>query len=173
MKKLLLIGTFVVAAVLGITSLAFAQTPNPTTPQTPWGPGMGHGRMQGQFNTDQLNPMHDYMETALAEALGLDVEEIQAARVEGKTVWQLAEEKGISVEDFQAAMLEARQSAIQAMVDDGLLTQEQADWMLSRMQGKWGQGGSGSNGCPGMGGSGRRWSNPQAPSTSNPTSNIL
>jgi len=174
MKKLLLIGTFVLAALVGMTSIAFAQTPNPTTPQTPWGPGMGQGRMRqggmwGQNSTDQLPPMHEYMEGAIAQELGVTVEELQAARADGKTAWQLAEEKGLSVEEFQAAMTTARTNAIQAMVADNVLTQEQADWMLGRMQGKWGQGGYG--GCPGMGGGyGRRWSNPGTPPTNNPTS---
>jgi hypothetical protein len=177
MKKLLLIGTFVLVALVGISSLAFAQTPNPTTPQTPWGPGKGFGGMHpggmwGQFDENQLSPMHDYMQAALAEALGLKIEDLQAAQAEGKTVWQLAEEKGFSVEDFQAVMLEARTSAIQSMVADGLLTQDQADRMLNGMHGMWGQGGSG--GCPGMGGGyGKRWNNPNNPSTSNPTSNSL
>lgn len=175
MKKLLLIGTIVLAALVSVTSFAFAQTPNPTTPQTPWGPGMGQGRMRsggmmGQNNPNQPGAMHEYMETAVADALGITVEELQAAHAEGKTAWQLAEEKGLSLEDFQAAMTAARTSAFQAMVADNVLTQEQADWMLSRMQGKWGQGGFG--GCQGMGG-GRRWSNPGANYNSNPTSNGL
>ncbi len=182
MKKFLVIGTFVLAATLGLASFAYAQTPAPTTPQTPWGSGkMGPGGMHGQYDSDQLNPMHDYMEAAFAQALGVTEEELQSAREAGKTVWQLAEEKGLTVEEFQAKMLEARQSAIQAMVADGIMTQEQADWMLSRMQGNWGEGGYSGSGCPGMsggfggrrGGSGGQWGSPETPSTSNPTVNSL
>jgi hypothetical protein len=45
----------------------------------------------------------------------------------------LAEELGISVEELQAAREKASELALQAMIDDGKLTQEQADLMKARM----------------------------------------
>ena len=37
----------------------------------------------------------------IAEALGITVDEAQAARIEGKSVAELAEEKNISVDDLR------------------------------------------------------------------------
>jgi hypothetical protein len=182
MKKIILVGVVAIAviAALGFAGFASAQTPNPPNPQTPYGPGMmgrgrmGPGGMWGQQGDSQYGPMHEYMEEALAKAMKVDVEDLEAALADGKTMWQFAQEKGLSLEAFQQAMLEGRKNAITAMVEDGLLTKEQGDWMLNRMQNGWGQGGYG--GCPGMGGgfgggfSGRggRWSNPTTPPSSNP-----
>jgi hypothetical protein len=45
----------------------------------------------------------------------------------------LAEALGITVEELQAAQEEANRAAIQQAVDEGLITQEEADSMLSRM----------------------------------------
>ncbi len=90
---------------------------------------MGGARSDGQYG-----PMHEYMEKAFAEALGISEEDLEAALASGKTMWQVAEEKGLTLEQFQKVMLDARQEAFKQMVADGVITQAQADWMLSRMQ---------------------------------------
>jgi hypothetical protein len=182
MKKGLLIGALVgmVISALVVAGYAFAQTPTPV-PQFPFGPGMmggrqsgraGPGMMGGSRSDGQYGPMHEYMEGAFAEALGIPQADLEAALASGKTMWQVAQEKGLTLEQFQKVMLEARQNAFKQMVADGVITQAQADWMLSRMQngGRFG----GQAGCPGMGGfggsgSGSRWNTPPAqptPSTS-------
>jgi hypothetical protein len=181
MKKGLLIGALVgiLVGALVVAGYAFAQTPTPV-PQFPFGRGMMGGRQQGGMmggygNTGQHGPMHEYMEKAFAEALGLTQEDLETALDSGKTMWQVAQEKGLTQEQFQQAMLEARQNAFEQMVADGVITQTQANWMLSHMQNLGGQGGrfGGQGGCPGMGGSysgpGSQWNSPSAqptPSTS-------
>jgi len=127
---------------------------------------MGGARVDGQ-----VGPMHEYMEKAFAEALGISEEDLEAALASGKTMWQVAEEKGMTLEQFQKVMLEARTNAFKQMVDDGVITQAQADWMLSRMGGQGGRFG-GQGGCPGMGGgynggNGSRWNTPPSTSPSN------
>ena len=189
MKKLVLIGVVVIVAVLalGVAGFAYAQEPQPTEP-VPFGPGYGGGMlgrgagmmgrgggMMGRSNQGtegQYGPMHEYMVGAMAEALGMTDEELDAELAAGKTMWQVAEAKGLSLEDFQKLMIDARTAAFEKMVADGVMTQEQADWMLSRMQGMWGQGGA-LGGCPMHGGSGRggRWGAPPAPTTPVPSSN--
>lgn len=130
------------------------------------------GGMGGWQRSGEVGFMHEYMQAALAEALGFSLDEIEAAQKDGKTVWQLAQEKGLTLEEFQAAMTSARQKAIEKMVADGLLTQEQADWMLSRMQNMWGGGFGGRGGCPGMDGDfygpRGRGGYPQSPAPANP-----
>jgi hypothetical protein len=185
-KVLIIVGLVLVAVIaLGTVGYAYAQTPNPQ-PQ-PFGQGMGRGRMGGGMmgggmmggrgingaQTGTYGPMHEYMEAAFAEALGMSEADVEAALAAGTTMWQLAQDKGMSIEDFQKVMTEARAEALKKMVDDGTLTQEQADWMLSRMGGRGGQGG-----CPGMGGDGSygpgrgpggRWNAPQT--TPEPSTN--
>ena len=178
MKKGLLVGALVglVVGALVVAGYAFAQTPTPA-PQFPFGGGMMGGRQRGgmmggyRSSDGQYGPMHEYMEKAFAKALGIKEDDLEAALASGKTMWQVAEEKGMTAEAFQKVMVEARTNAFKQMVADGVITQAQADWMLSRMQNMWGQGGGrfgGQGGCPGMGGgygSGSRWNSPSTPST--------
>lgn len=165
MKKTIWIAALTVIglAAFGMVSFARAQTPAPSTPNTPSNPGMFgrkgsmpwgrmHGGMWGQGVTGEYGPMHDYMQAALAEGLGVSVEDLKTVQADGKTMWQFASEKGLSLEEFQQIMQTARQKAIEKMVEDGLLTREQADWMLNRMQNMWEGGFRGRGGCSGMGG---------------------
>jgi hypothetical protein len=87
----------------------------------------------------------DEMHAALAEALGLSVEDFEAKLASGETVWQIAEAQGVSAETLQAAMQAARADILKQAVADGVLTQEQADAMLSHMsaRGGWGMMGRG------------------------------
>lgn len=166
MKKLV-VGIVVLAAILaaGLTAWTTVNAQAPTPPAPGQWQGFGRGPMHG---IDEEGPLHDAMVQAMAEKLGLTVDELQAKLDGGTTMWQLAEEKGLSVEDFRAAMDAARTQAIDKAVADGTLTQEQADWMKAR-----GQRGMGAGGCMGdnfqrgqpgrMGGGGRmggpRWNN--------------
>ena len=67
----------------------------------------------------------------LAEQLGMTVDELQAELEAGKTIAELAEEKGV---DLDAARIEAMKERIQQAVEDGKMTQEQADWMLQGLE---------------------------------------
>ncbi|RPI90381.1 MAG: hypothetical protein EHM40_18515 [Chloroflexi bacterium] len=71
---------------------------------------------------------------AAAQALGLTTDELTAALKEGKTLEQVAEEAGVDFADVQAAMQAARDTEmrerIQQALDDGTITQENADWLL-------------------------------------------
>jgi hypothetical protein len=92
---------------------------------------------------------------AIAGALGIGEDELEAAFAEGKTPYTLAEELGVDFEQVQAAMQAARAEAVQQAVEDGTLTEEQAEWILSR-QGDvgWHRGGifgPGPGGRPGWG----------------------
>jgi hypothetical protein len=181
MKKLVLIGSIVIVAIIALAAagFAYAQEPQPTEP-VPFGQGYGPGMMGrggmmgrwGQGSTGQYGPMHEYMVGAMAEALGLTDEELDTELAAGKTMWQVAEAKGLSLEEFQTLMVDARKAAFEKMVADGVLTQEQADWMLSRMQGRWGQGGA-QGGCPMHGGAygGGRRGAPPTQTTPVPSSN--
>ncbi len=145
MKKWFLMGSLALVAVIGAAlvmgvGIVNAQAP---TPEPPQGFGGRGGWMMGGDT-----PMSEYMHAALADKLGLTVEELEAKVAEGVTAWQIAEAQGLTVEEFQALMLEARTEALTQMVADGVITQEQADWMSQRGAGRMG----GRGGCPNMDG---------------------
>jgi hypothetical protein len=92
------------------------------------GDGMRGGLAEG------TGPLHTYIQNALAEAFGLTVDELQARHEGGQTLADLAVEQGLTVEQFRDIMTQARAVALNQAVADGVLTQEQADWMLERIE---------------------------------------
>jgi hypothetical protein len=161
MKKTLLVVGILLAllAALAAAGFAFAQKP---TPEVPYGYGMmgsGRGGMMGGYRGEGgYGPMHEYMQDAMAEALGITHEELEERYAAGDTAWTIAQEKGLTQEEFTQLMSDARSKAFDKMVEDGVLTQEQADWMKERMGAGWENGfGAGTGGCMGGGfSSGRR-----------------
>ena len=144
MKKTLLIVAIVVLAlgVLG-AGVAFAQGEQP--PQ-PYGFGMmgGPGMMGGRGG---YGFMHEYVEQALAEKLGLTEDQVEDSLANGNTMYQLALDNGIAETDLSAFMQEVHQSAFGKAVADGVMSQEQADWMLGHMQAMFIDG-NGFGNCP-------------------------
>ena len=153
MKKVLIIAATIVAVIaLGNVLLVSAQggtqpnQPNAACPVSgytcpfsgtmPYGvPGgmMGgnhaqmHGVMMGQ------NGMHEQVWTAVAKKLGLTYTELNAALQNGQTVAQLAQAKGMSLDALKTAALDAMKTSFAELVKQGVMTQEQADWMLDHM----------------------------------------
>lgn len=105
--------------------------------------GGGYGNAGGRGDGQGL--LVSYMQSALAEAFGLTVDELQARNEADETLWDLAAEQGLTAEEFQAKMEGARASAIEQALADGVITQEQADWMQER-QGGFGSRGGGRHG---------------------------
>ncbi len=93
------------------------------------GPMGGHwgGRMGGFGFNGCLPGNYDW----LAEQLGMTVDELKAELKAGKTITELAEEKGV---DLKAAQIETMKERIQQAVEDGTLTQEQADWLIQGLE---------------------------------------
>jgi hypothetical protein len=177
MKKLLIIASIALVAVIafGLTGFAFAQSPTPQTPTAPANPGAGQG--QGGWANGSMGPgmggrggrfggmgmlagqsttgyglMHDEMIAVFAQALSLTPEELQARLDAGETMWAIAQEKGLSADQFTQLMQQARTTALQQAVADGTLTQAQADWMQQRMGPNYPEGyGPGSANCDGSG----------------------
>lgn len=121
MKKLTLSVLLALMALGVFTGAAAAQTT---------GPGYGL--------------LHDYMAAALAEALDLTVDEVNARLLAGETMYEIALAEGIAAEDIPALLVEVRTAAINAAVADGVITQAQADRMLARLA----QRGYGMGTCP-------------------------
>ena len=124
-KKSILIGgllaALIVIGVIGATN-AYAQTPT-NTPFHDGGPGGGRGRGLGQPELE-----------AAAKVLSMTTDELSTALQSGKTLEQLAQDANVDVQAvkdaIQAAHVTEMRSRIQQAVDDGTITQENADWLL-------------------------------------------
>jgi len=81
-------------------------------------------------------------EAIQAEALGMTVEELQAARDAGTDMAALLDQQGLTSAEYRTALQAAYEAAIQQAVSDGVITQEQADLILD--------GGFGMRGLPGL-----------------------
>lgn len=139
MKKTILITVLVAAglAVVGV-SAAFAQGPSPYT---------GNGPMSG----NGAGYLHTYMIAAFAEKLNLKAEEVNVQLAAGESMYDSAIAAGVKAEDFADLMVEVELQALSAAVKDGVITQEQADWMSSHGFGR----GPGNGGCPMQNGQGQ------------------
>jgi hypothetical protein len=145
---------FGVIAALLLTMALFATftyaqgPPNPNIP--PDGtPTQGRGGRfgaaeQGMTGRGVNTPMNlmavdeAEMHAAIADALGISVEAFETAVEDGQTVQLLAADLGIDFADIQAVMNDLHADALQQAVADGLVTQEQADRMASRVGGQMG-----------------------------------
>lgn len=144
-------------SLLGV-SLAFAQQPGQDGTPSWWssmmrGYGMmGSGQSMGQMHRwmaqgggagemhawmHQSGGVHEVVWGALAEQLGLTPDELIDEISSGKTLADLAQEKGVSTADLSATMEETMRAGLEQAVEDGILSQEQADQMLEQMQGQY------------------------------------
>ena len=96
-----------------------------------------HGGMWDGSETSDHGLMHDIVTESLAEAAGLTVDAFNARLAEGETMVQILESAGLSADEITEAYNDGHDASLQAAVDEGWMTQEQADWMDERMQGMW------------------------------------
>lgn len=102
--------------------------------QMPHGGGPGHGDFHGG-NGFMHNPeIHELLVANLAEALGLTADELNERLEDGEKLADIAEAEGVSCEEFQTLFQDAHTEAIAQAVEQGLITQEQADLMLEHME---------------------------------------
>ena len=148
-----LIGTVALVALAG-AAVAFAQSGNPTPTPSPFG-GYGPGMMGGGYSTmgggyGFMAEYRDVIHARIAEALGMTLDEFNAALASGKTPYVIAQEKGVDYATVQAAMQAGMAEALKQAVADGKITQAQADAMLShhaQMSARHANGGNPMAGC--------------------------
>ena len=90
--------------------------------------GLGHFHPENVITNRFLEELD-----IVAELTGLSVEEVQAQRAEGNSAAEIAEANGVATEDVVSEALAARKAILDAKVDDGTITQEQADAAYERM----------------------------------------
>jgi hypothetical protein len=89
-----------------------------------------------QEQADQLLAMHALRnaidrQALLAEALGMTVDELEAALAGGQSLRDLMSEQGIDASTLQANVQAAYEAAVAQAVADGIITQAQADAILA------------------------------------------
>ncbi len=94
-----------------------------------------HGFITGFRLSRQMMLNHEYMDAAIADALDISVEELDELRAADDFSWQTyAAEQGLSDEEISAMRTEIFTNAVSAALEDGSITQEQADWVLERLE---------------------------------------
>jgi|JFJP01.1.fsa_nt_gi hypothetical protein len=121
MKKTILVAALVVLALgaFGVNA-ALAQDTQP--------PVNSGGMMGGGYG-----PMHDYIEEAMANKLGITENDVEDALASGKSMYQIALDNGIKEADVTSFLTEVHTTAFDKAVADKIITREQADFMLQRM----------------------------------------
>jgi ribosomal protein L19E/biotin operon repressor len=97
-------------------------------------------------------------EAIMEEVLGLSMDELKAAREEGVSIRDLLAEQGLDRDAIHEAMQSAHEEAVAQAVEEGVITQAQAD-ALSDGEGFGGHGGI----FPGRGGHGGRGGHDMGP----------
>ncbi len=168
MKVFLMVIVAVVALAVGSVGVAYAQSP--TQAQAGWMSGRGSQTGMGSgVNGTGSGILHDQLIAAYAEALVIPVADLEVRLDNGETMSQIALSTGLTFEQFRTLMIDVRTQAINQAVNDGVLTQAQADWINQRGAGQM-AGRQMGNGL-GMRGSGQgQFANPDCPyyDTTNP-----
>lgn len=135
-KKLMLLGgvALIVVLVMSLagTAYVFADEPTPTPKIYGWGRCFGFGRgIGGQAGLE-----------AAAELLGMTADELSTQLWGGRTLADLADKAGVDLQTLRDAVEAANQAAMEAAIrdaiaqalEDGYITQEQADWLLQGLE---------------------------------------
>jgi len=131
-KILVVVSVALVALVIFGAGFAFAQSNVAQAAGLPagYGPGAIMGGRGGMMGGGQV---HEYVEQALADKLGVTKGEIETAFSSGKSMYQIVIDKGVKEADVTALLTEVHKTAFAKAVSDGILTQAQADIMLQNM----------------------------------------
>lgn len=142
-KKLLIVLAVVVPIVLLVAGLAGAVAyAKNSMPMSPMFFGWQGSEGEDFGPREGFGWMHDssVCET-VTEILGLSHDELRAELQAGKSLAEIAKEQGVEIE----AVNDAINAAVEQAIADGLLSREQADWLLERLEegsfpGGWGRG---------------------------------
>jgi hypothetical protein len=99
------------------------------------GPLFGAGGFFGPFHHGMPPlPLFGERLSAAADYLGLTESQLRERLNDGQTLAEIAEAQGKSVDGLKQAIVDAAKAKLDELVEDGELTQAQADAMLERLQ---------------------------------------
>lgn len=125
MKRNIVLALITALAIsLVATSAAFAQG---------YGPG-GNGTNTGT-NLNLEVSLSNYMPAAMADALGLSVEDVNTRLASGETFYTIALSLGYTADQLPTLMTSVRVKAIDLATADGVLTADQAAFLLNNQYG--------------------------------------
>lgn len=136
-----LLGGLAVVLLLGavLATSVFAEPPTPipgTGPNGWFGPGMMGGRgMMGGMTGGMMGGMigGQYGLESVANLFNMTTADLASQLQQGKTLAQLAKDKGVGEENLIEALLAPHKDRMQYMIQNGYMTQEFADAMLTQM----------------------------------------
>ena len=140
MKRWIVVSILILVLAVTLAGTALAQSGTPPTPnscQCGETPGMmmqGGGMRGGDARGERGMPEWVGMDDAAEKLLGMTAAEIQAARLDGKSLADLAKAKDVSKDALIQAILDEHEADLAKLVADGKMTQAQAEAMLNRMQ---------------------------------------
>ena len=106
------------------TGIAFAQG---------YGPG-GNGISAGTGTNLEVN-LSNYMPAAIADVLGLNVEDVNARLASGETFYTIALSLGYTTDQLPALMTSVREKAIELATADGAISTDQSNLLLGNQYG--------------------------------------
>ncbi len=137
----------VVALVLGVSAVAFAQTATEDTVQTPpalqqlvddgvitqqQAEAVNQAMFQSRAGFRHGGPLGPNLEV-VAEALGTDVDTLKADLADGKTIAEIAESNGVDIQTVINAVVSAASERIDAAVEAGRIPAEDAATMKAQV----------------------------------------
>jgi len=150
MKRFLMIAVLAAVLTALLAGTALADTANPPfrgfgmgarmqAPDTavagecPMAGGAAYGGMMGR-GMQAWGGQDAGCSEELTGLLGMTADELQAERLAGKSLAEIAKSKGVTVDQVVDAMMATKKANLDQLVANGKLTQEQADFMLDRME---------------------------------------
>ena len=113
--------------ILAVVGVAAAQS---DPPENPSGPGESSDAFPWKENGFRRG-RRGFRMNVIVEAFGMSIDELKAELSSGKTIRELAEEMGI---DLQQVAVDQANEKLQQAVENGRLTQEEADQKLAELQ---------------------------------------
>ena len=106
------------------------------------GPGFLGKRLGPALRMGRIAPMPRHMAglqgsdvlQAVADKLGMSVDDLRSELCSGKALTDIAKEKGVSEQEVRDAAVAAAKTQLDQAVKDGKLTQKQADAILERLR---------------------------------------
>ncbi|MEQ6388176.1 hypothetical protein RZN22_02490 [Bacillaceae bacterium S4-13-58] len=132
-----LVSAFGIGSILGPSDISADEVIKPQTPNEAVGAQTSQfvqQGMNGHYGPRMGQYFQGTMSTTAADLLGLTMEELRQHRLEGKSVQEIADEQGVQLEEVISLMTVTKEKQLSELVEQGVITQEQKEYMLTNME---------------------------------------